>query len=97
MKLPALKNKILPLLKRQGATKVALFGSFARGDENKASDIDVLVKFNRTKSLMELASLEYSLENNLGKRVDLLTYDSINPLLKKRILNEQYILYEKRS
>lgn len=97
MNFPTLKTKMLPMLKRQGATKVAIFGSFARGDEKKTSDLDVLVKFKHTKSLMELVGLQHALENTVGRKVDLLTYDSIHPSLKKRILNEEKVLYEKRS
>lgn len=97
MSLLTLKKKTVPLLKRQGATKVAVFGSFARGQQKSTSDLDIVVEFRNTKSLMELASLEYKLEDTLGKKVDLITYDSINPLLKDRILSEQKVLYEKRS
>ena len=72
-----------------GVIKAGLFGSFARGESTKSSDIDILVKFKGTKSLLDLAGLEIELEKKLNKKVDLLTYDSIHPLLKKRILSEE--------
>lgn len=96
MTINTIKKKILPILKRQGVTKVALFGSVVRGEMKKRSDIDILIRFKGGKSLLDLVRLEFDLEKKLGKKVDLLTYNSIHPLLKKIILNEQKIIYEKR-
>lgn len=92
-----IKKKIIPILKRQGVIKAAIFGSAAKGEMKKNSDVDILVKFKNTKSLMELVGIQFKLEEKIGRKVDLLTYDSIYPLLKDRILDEQKIIYEKRS
>ncbi len=89
-------KQIVPILKRQGVTKAALFGSCVRGEMKKRSDIDILINFKGQKSLMDLVRLQFELEEKLGKKVDLLTYNSIHPLLKNIILNEQKIIYEKR-
>lgn len=96
MTIKAIEKKIVPILKRQGVTKAALFGSVVRGEAKKRSDIDILIRFKAGKSLLDLVRLEFDLEKKLGKKVDLLTYNSIHPLLKKIILNEQKIIYEKR-
>lgn len=93
----AIKKKIMPILKRQGVTKAALFGSAARGELKKKSDIDILVQFKNTKSLLDLIGLELELEKKLGRKVDVLTYNGIYHLLRDRILSEQKIIYEKRS
>ena len=82
-------KQIIPTLKRNDVIKAGLFGSFARGEAKKKSDVDILIKFKGRKSLIDLAGLEIELENKLGKKVDLLTYSSIHPLLKKRILGEE--------
>lgn len=92
----AIKKKILPILKRQGVTKAALFGSAARGKMKKRSDIDILIKFRGDKSLLDLVRLQFELEEKLGRKVDVLTYDGIHHLLKDIILNEQKVIYEKR-
>lgn len=89
--------KIIPILKSQGVLKASIFGSFARGDNHKNSDIDLLVKFAAGKTLLDLIGLKLKLENILGKKVDIITYNSIHPLLKKHILKEQKIIYEKKS
>lgn len=92
-----ISRKIVPTLKRQGVVKAALFGSTVKGEDKKGSDIDILVKFSQRKSLLDLVRLQFMLEDKLGKKVDLLTYDSVHPLLKNYILNDQKVLYEKRS
>ncbi len=89
-----IKRKATPTLKRQGVTKAALFGSIVRGETNKRSDIDILIQFKGKKSLLDLVKLQFMLEDKLEKKVDLLTYNSIHPLLKDIILNEQKKIYE---
>ncbi len=88
----------MPILKRQGVTKAALFGSAARGEAKKSSDIDILVKLKKGKSLFDFVGLKLELEEKLGKKVDLVEYAAIKPLLKQIILGEQKIIYgEKKS
>ncbi|MEM5810197.1 MAG: nucleotidyltransferase family protein [Candidatus Aenigmatarchaeota archaeon] len=91
-----LKKKILPILKNYDVIKAGVFGSFARGEANKKSDIDLLVKFKGRKSLLDLISLEIALKNKLKRKVEVLTYDSLHPLLKERILKEEIRIHEKR-
>lgn len=93
----AIKKQILPILKNQGVIKAAIFGSFATGDEKPGSDVDLLVRFNRSVSLLDLSGLKLELEDKVGKKFDVLTYNGINPRLKKIILKEQKIIYEKKS
>lgn len=93
----SIKKKIIPILKRQGVTKAALFGSAAKDEMKKKSDIDILIQFSGKKSLLDLVRVQFMLEDKLNKKVDLLTYNSIHPLLKDIILREQKIIYEKRS
>ena len=80
---------ILPLLRKFGVVRAGIFGSFARGESTKKSDIDILVQFKGRKSLFDLVRLERQLKSTLKKDVDLLTYKSIHPLLKDRILKEE--------
>ncbi len=82
-----IKAKIVPLLKKNNVKKAGIFGSYSIGKQKKNSDVDILIEFNG--SLLDLIGLEIELQKILKKKVDLLTYRSINPLLKKRILNEE--------
>jgi len=87
-----LKNvtrKVLPVLKEAGVTKSSLFGSYVRGENRADSDVDILVELPKGNSLLDLVRLEKKLEKALGKRVDLLTYNSVHPLLKDHISKDQ--------
>ena len=96
MTIQIIKKQILPILKRQGVTKAALFGSMARGEDKKRSDIDILIKLEKGKSLFDFVGLKLELEEKLGKKVDLVTYRAIKPRLKDIILRDEKIIYEKR-
>jgi len=84
---PRIENKIKKVLKKNKIVRAGVFGSYARGEQNKKSDIDILVEFKG--GLFGLIRLERELEKILNIKVDLLTYKGIDPLLKKRILNEE--------
>ena len=87
-----IKRKILPVLQRYDVVRAAIFGSLARGETKQGSDIDILVEFAGEKSLLDLAGLKIELEELLGVRVDVLTYGSLHPLLKDRVLSEQEVI-----
>lgn len=82
-------NKIRPILERQGVKKAALFGSQARGDAKKNSDVDLLVELPDDFSLFDMSGLKIDLEETLNKKVDLVEYSVIHPLLRDRVLKEQ--------
>jgi len=84
-----IKSKIIPLLKEYGVKRAALFGSLVSGEETNESDIDLLVELPERASLLDLAGLKIDLEELLEKEVDVITYDSIHPLLKESILSEK--------
>lgn len=84
-----IKNKIIPILRKYGVIKASLFGSIVRGENTEDSDIDLLVELPETASLLELAGLKLDLEEHLKRKVDVLTFDSLHPLLKDKILLEQ--------
>lgn len=83
-----------PILRQHGVRRAALFGSTARDDQNDRSDVDLLVELGDGKSLVDLAGLKIELEEAIGTTVDVITYDSIDPLLKGQILREQVPFYE---
>ncbi len=92
-----IKNKIIPILKRQGVLKAAIFGSFARGEETKNSDLDLLVKMPKSKTFLDMADLKVELEDKLGREVDLVEYNAIKPLIKDQVLRDKKEIYEKKS
>lgn len=87
-------SKIADICRENDVDMAGLFGSFARGDAGEGSDIDILVRFGRRKSLLEAIRLERELSTVLGRKVDLVTEASISPLLRDRILGEMQVIYE---
>ena len=87
-----IKRKAVPLLKKNGVIKAGIFGSYARGEAKKKSDIDFLIKIKRGKSLLDLARLKNQLEENLKREVDLVEYSIIHPKIKEQILSEEVII-----
>lgn len=88
-KIDTIRQIILPILLQEGVLRSSLFGSFASGEHTTDSDIDVLVELPQGKSLLDLIALEQKLEAVLGRDVDLVTYNSINPRLKEHIDKNQ--------
>lgn len=84
-----IKDRALPVLKEAGVIHSSIFGSYVRGEEKEDSDIDILVEVPKGTGLFTFVGLKHKLEETLGKKVDLVTYKSIHPLLRDRILKEQ--------
>ena len=83
------KKLILPVLKKYGVIRASLFGSIVRDEMTKDSDIDILVEFQDGKTLLDLVGLQNALIEELERKVDVITFNSIHPLLKEKILKEQ--------
>jgi predicted nucleotidyltransferase len=79
--LPALAN-------RYGVASLALFGSYVRHENRPDSDLDILVSFANTPSLLRFIELENYLSDLLGVKVDLVMPDTLKPQIGKKILQE---------
>jgi len=86
-----IKKKILPILKKNHIIKAGIFGSYARGDNKKNSDVDILIQIKNGKkfSLFDMIGLQIEIEKRLKRKVDLITYESISPYLKRYILEDE--------
>lgn len=71
-----IKERIKPVIEKHGIKDVYLFGSYARGEANRNSDVDIYCDGGDVKTLWELSSLEDELEEALGKEVDVVTIGS---------------------
>lgn len=87
--LEEIKDKAIPILKEAGVTRSSLFGSYVRGENKEKSDVDFLVDLPRGKTLFDLVELQMKIEEALGKKIDIVTFRSLHPLLRDRILAEQ--------
>src|SRR4030066_186454 len=89
MKEPRTKQKVLDLSKKQlpylqeryGVQRLAIYGSFAKGNQTKKSDLDILVQLMRPLGL-EFVELAYDLEKILKKKVDLATFETLKRSLE---------------
>lgn len=77
----------LPLLRREfSVASLGVFGSYVSGEATLASDVDVLVEFEKAPSMFEFIALENHLSDILGLQVDLVMREALKPALGPRIL-----------
>ena len=89
------KTGLLQTCKNNDIVFLAIFGSFVKGDFTEDSDIDLLARFSKPKSLLDLVRIERARSEVLGRKTDLLTEASISPYLRDRIKNEMEVVYER--
>ncbi len=89
-----IRKEIIEILKKHGAKKISIFGSYIRGDATSKSDLDIIVEFEEPKGLISFVGIENELSDTLGIKVDLLTERAISPYLIDRILKEAVVIYE---
>ena len=87
-RLLALRQDIVAAAASCGASDVRLFGSVARGEDDEASDVDLLIRLEPGRSLLDLVRLESRLEELLGRSVDVVTEASLNEPTRSRALRE---------
>jgi len=82
-------RKLLPTIKEQYNVKeIEVFGSYVRSEENSKSDLDLLVTFTITPSLLQFVNLKNFLSDKLELEVDLVMRESVKPNLFENILKE---------
>jgi len=94
--LPFDTTTVIDICRRNDVAMVGLVGSMARGEATEDSDIDLIVRFTKPKSLIGVIALEQQLAAALGREVDLLTEAALSPYLRERILHDLRVLYEAR-
>jgi uncharacterized protein len=75
-------------LKRFGVRRMMLFGSFARGDDNSRSDVNLLVELEPGRTLFDFVRLRNYLHDALGRPVDLTTLEALDARTRERVLAE---------
>ncbi|MCB9281675.1 MAG: nucleotidyltransferase family protein [Lewinellaceae bacterium] len=90
-----LQTKLLQYLLPYHPVRIGVFGSFARGENKKGSDLDILIKFKDRVSLLKLVQIEQELSDKLEIPIDLVTENSLkNPRLRKYIEKDLITIYE---
>lgn len=94
-----LREKIVPKLLPYGVRRVAVFGSFVRGEHTPASDLDILVDFEEPRrqplGLFTWVRLERELSESVGRKVDLVSNSGLSRHLRPYVETEMVMLYEK--
>ena len=88
------QKKIAQVAKANHVSYLALFGSYARGEQTKKSDVDLLVEFNKPVGLIHLIHTEHELEDTIGKKVDLITKAGLSKYIKPYIQDDLTTIYE---
>ncbi len=81
-------KRLKPTLRRKWKVeKIGIFGSYARGEQEESSDVDILVEFYEPLG-WEIVDLKEYLEEKLGLRVDLATRGALKPRIREDVLHE---------
>jgi predicted nucleotidyltransferase len=88
------RRKVEGICRANGISRLLLFGSTARGEAAASSDVDLMVELPAEPTLLDLVRLEREFSSALGKKVDLLTRESISPYIRDSIANDLVVVYE---
>ncbi len=88
------KEKLLNACGKYGFAFLGVFGSYASGDNTPKSDLDLLVRFSKRKTLLDMVRIEREMSESMGIKIDLLTENSISPYLRDKIKNNMIVIYD---
>ncbi len=94
MKVSEIQAKVSPILRAHGIKQASVFGSVARGEDRPESDVDILVQLGQPMGLFAYMGLIRQMEESLGRKVDLVTENSLNKFVKPYVLPELKTIYE---
>ncbi len=78
---------ILPVLKRYFIKRAAIFGSFAKGNTNINSDVDLLIEPEKDFTIFKMLKLEEEFSELIKRKVDLVEYSALKPSIRKEVLS----------
>jgi predicted nucleotidyltransferase len=88
-----IQESIVSILTRYDAERIAIFGSYARGEAKEHSDIDILVRFARPKSLLQIVQIEDEIRKSIHMKVDLVTEKAVSPHLAGSIHRDEMVIF----
>ena len=88
------KTKLACLCREHGIVFAGLFGSRARGEASPDSDVDVLVRFDERRSLIDQARVEREIGEAMGRSVDLVTENALSPYLRDQVEADLEVLVD---
>ena len=88
-----IRDIVRDVAQQYGVERVWLFGSYARGEARRDSDIDLRIDKGRIRGLFQLSGFHLDIEEKLNTRVDVLTTESLNEKFLRRISGEEIVIY----
>jgi uncharacterized protein len=88
-----IRESIVAILSRYDAERIAIFGSYARGEAGNKSDVDILVRFARPKSLIQIVQIEDEIKKSIHMNVDLVTEKAVSPHLAGTIHRDEMVIF----
>ena len=82
------RARILAITRQHGARNVRVFGSIARGEDKRDSDLDVLVELGPGRSLLDIIAIKQDLEDLLNTKVDVVTEAAVSPYIRDQVLRQ---------
>lgn len=87
-----IRDRARPVLEEYGVTEASIFGSYARGEGEEGSDVDILVRIEDDISLLDFVGLKQDLEDSLGASVDVVEYGALKPRIRDRVMEQRVAL-----
>jgi len=82
------RDQIFTIARQYGARNVRIFGSIARGEGKRDSDLDVLVDLEPGRSLLDIIAIKQDLEDLLNTKVDVVTEAAVSPYIREEVLRQ---------
>ena len=99
MSMQAMTRQIAEYFKTQPVVKAWLFGPYARGEQTEDSDVDLMVKFDRSLpiGLFAFMRMHRELEEKLGRKVDLVEEGTLRPAAQLTANRDLKVIYERSN
>lgn len=91
---PLNKTELARTCRKHGIVYAGLFGSQARGEAETDSDVDVLVRFDGRRSLVDLVRIEREIAEEIGHSVDLVTENALSPYLRDQVMADLEVILD---
>jgi hypothetical protein len=90
-----IKDKLQPIFEAFCVSYAAIFGSISRGEDRPNSDVDILVRLGKPMGMFSYMKLIHTIESILGRKVDMVTEQSLNKHVRPYIMPELKTIYER--